>query len=92
MASCKGCKTVAFQEDTAPGQGPFVMVHAPVRKTFWKISVTTEDSLSLISQDALLLQSEQLQLASDQAHCLVNDMQYVGKQVQSQIDRLYKDK
>ena len=50
-----------------------------------QLSFKTQEVLSLRSQDALVMQSEQVQLATDQAQFLVNDMQYVGKQVHSQI-------
>lgn len=75
---------IAVIKQAVPTQSR-IQIQGELQLEAQQISVTTEDSLSLISQDALLLQSEQLQLASDQAHCLVNDMQYVGKQVQSQI-------
>lgn len=50
-----------------------------------QLTLQSQETLSLRSQDALLMQSEQLQLASDKAQCVVNEMDYVGQQVRSQV-------
>lgn len=49
------------------------------------LNLHSQSTVKLHSQDAIVMQSEQLQLATEQAQCLVGEMDYVGKQVRSQV-------
>ena len=75
---------IAVIKQSSPTQS-LIQVQGELRLEANQLTLKTQETLSLSSQDALLMQSEQVQLATDQAHFLVNDMHYVGKQVQSQI-------